>query len=466
MHTSSRRTLPHLLQAIRRAFAQFLTIPTIVIGAFLVLAGATYVLDRIRIELGWPAFLVGSHDSAANLLGTIATSIITVTSITFSLLLVAVQQGAAALTSQVYDQFLRRRANQFYFGFFIGLALYALVILAMIDPHYVPVYGVALALFLTAVALYLLILLIYTTIDQMRPVMIIHAIRDHALRARELQLALLRDTRSRPRLDAAAARRVVADDCGFLSQVDVAAIAKAAAEASPRAEVVILRSVGDYVAFRDIIAEIRIESGQDTADLEKTIRAALVIETQRDLHTDPAYGIEQLATIGWTAVSTAKSDPQPGQLACWNLRDILARWSDGERIERNEYADQPPSPVVYFDNVLESLIRALESLAVVASESMQHQTIAEIYRTFATIFHRLPSPLQEAVERVVLRSIAALGDHVPTASLGEALRDLEDALQKAARGDAADAIRTARRTLEAKIGLFNSRATRAAGETR
>lgn len=64
----------------------------------------------------------------------------------------------------------------------------------------------------------------------------------------------------------------------------------------------------------------------DVSSLESLIRKAVSLEYQRDLDTDPAYGIEQLVTIGWTSISTAKSNPGPGLLAIWNLRDLLARW--------------------------------------------------------------------------------------------------------------------------------------------
>ncbi|MDQ3518913.1 MAG: DUF2254 domain-containing protein, partial [Gemmatimonadota bacterium] len=63
-------------------------------------------------------------ETTSNLLAAIAAGIITVTSITISLLLLAVQQGAGSMTTAVFDQFMRRRVNQTYFGFFIGLALY------------------------------------------------------------------------------------------------------------------------------------------------------------------------------------------------------------------------------------------------------------------------------------------------------------------------------------------------------
>jgi uncharacterized membrane protein len=42
-------------------------------------------------------------------------------------MLVAIQQSASSLTAQVFDQFLRRRTNQFYFGFFVGLGAYSLL---------------------------------------------------------------------------------------------------------------------------------------------------------------------------------------------------------------------------------------------------------------------------------------------------------------------------------------------------
>ena len=171
--------------------------------------------------------LFSDAQAARNFLGVIASSIITVTSITLSLLLIAVQQGAASLTSLVFDQFLRRRTNQLYFGFFIGLALYALIVLASINPAHQPIYGVALAGCNDGVALYMLILLIYTTINQMRPVVIIGSIHDHALRARDRQLDLLRRTRRSPRLAEAVGGRVAANRSGFMARLDVAAIDKA-----------------------------------------------------------------------------------------------------------------------------------------------------------------------------------------------------------------------------------------------
>lgn len=464
--------LRQVVETIRRAFSKFLNIPTAVIGGFLLVAVATYFLDQGHIAEGGSGLLNGilfsDPQSVGELLGVIAASIITLTSITFALLLVAVQQGAAALTSQVFDQFLRRSANQFYFGFFVGLALYSLIILATSSPSHTPVYGAAVAFLMTIVALYLLILLIYTTIAQMRPVIVIQAIRDYTLAAREGQLNLLKNTRRSSRSSAPRAVAAIADRSGFLVRVDIAAIAKATAKTPRDVEIIILLSIGDYATIHDVIAEIRADVAEDALALEQAVRTALVLAEQRDLGTDPAFGIEQLRTIGWSSISTAKSNPEPGMLVCQNLRHILAHWfNTGDQAGTGGESDgiEPPPPVVYVDNVPEEMIRAFESLAVVASESMQHQTLAEILRTFAMMFRHLPPDLQDRAEDMLLRSLSALGDHVLTSELDEMLSQMVAALTAAGRTSSASAIRDAQQRLGMSIGRLNSRATRAARDS-
>lgn len=98
-----------IAKTIRRAFAEFLAIPTVVISLFLLLAVVMYWIDAGRAsyegqgsEELWGG-LFSNVQATRDFLGVIAGSIITVTSITLSLLLIAVQQRATALTSLVFD---------------------------------------------------------------------------------------------------------------------------------------------------------------------------------------------------------------------------------------------------------------------------------------------------------------------------------------------------------------------------
>jgi uncharacterized membrane protein len=253
----------------------------------------------------------------------------TVASITISLLLLALQQSAANMTTQILDQFLRRRINQAYFGFFVGLALYSLVTLtlATVDKPFNPIFGATLAFLLTVVALYLLIILLYTTINQMRPVQVLEAIHDHVLAARERQLVLVRKTRRKPSGDGSVTVPVKAAEEGFVTRIDVDAIGLAALSLSSQVEIILVVSVGSYVVFQDVIANVTAHPDHDVAELIEITREAVLLERLRDITADAGYGVEQLAMIGWTSISSAKSNLGPGLLALHALRDIMAHWS-------------------------------------------------------------------------------------------------------------------------------------------
>lgn len=446
---------------IRRAFREFLTLPTAIIAGFLALAAASYVLDRTSLAERAPvraaleAHVFGSPGATADLLGTIAGGLITVTSITISLLLLAVQQSSGSMTSEVLDQFLRRRVNQVYFGTFVGLALYALVTLATVSDDFNPVYGGTVAFALTVAALYLLILLLYTTLNQMRPVEIIDAIHRHTLVARERQREFIVRTRPAPRLEGPVRTRVTAEGHGYVTRVDLEALDRAAAAAPGRVEIVLAVSIGAFVAFGDRLADVVAETPAAATALTDPVRAAMHLEIQRDIALDPAYGIEQIETIAWTSISTSKSNPAPGLLGIRSLRDLLSRWSAAGEVPRRE----PTVPVVYADDVMPRLMSALEALAIVSCESMQHQNFTEVVRALVVTFDRLRPDDRHRAEDLILRIISALGEHVLTADLDDALLALEATLA-AHHPSTAAALRTARDDLAASVGHLGSRASR------
>ncbi len=230
------------------------------------------------------------------------------------------------------------------------------------------------------------------------------------------------------------------------------------AGSSPGIEVELRVVVGSHVAYHDPLAELRYSGRLTDADadaLGKAVVAAVKLENARDFKRDPAFGIAELAIIGWTSVSTARSNPNPGILVCHAIRDILARWS-----EQGPSPEDRSSRIVYADRVPDAAISTLESLAVVASESMQHQTLAEVMRTFALLLPKFPPESVNQVADVVLRSLSALGEHVLTRELEHALDILSQALAAAGVDAAAEAVTRAEGVLRRSVGVLNSRSTR------
>lgn len=469
MATPTRRTeiaQKGSFDTIRRAYAEFLWLPTAIIIGFLLLAAGAYWLDRA--SFGWlepihtflRTHVFTDVQATSDLLSTIATGIMTVTSVTISLLLLALQQSANAMTTEIFDQFLRRRHNQFYFGFFVGLALYALITLATVNKPFNPVFGATIAFLLTVVALYLLIVLLYTTINQMRPVEVINTIHNHTLAARHRQLPLIARTRRQSQGQGTVQFLVKTQERGTVTHIQLDTIAAAIGETQAAVEVVLAVAIGDYVAFQDPLARVLAPTQTAAQAVGAAVQRALLLERQRDITTDPAYGIEQLTIIAWSSISTAKSDPAPGLLAINSLRDILARWS-AETVETSLKGAPEPVAVVYPDPILQQPLKALESLAVVSSESMQHQTFAAVLCTLADLFDRLPPAQQQQAESIILRLLSTLGDHALTTTLEQALSTVADALAAAGKVQTAATVCAAQTELRQTIGALHSRATRA-----
>lgn len=461
-HRVTHNQTSRALGAVRRGFQEFLRLPVSIIAAFLALSVATYLLDNASIDWLQPArrFMVrhvfGDPESTAQLLGVIAGSLITVASITFSLLLLAVQQAAGSMTHAVIDQFLRRRVNQIFFGFFVGLAIYALITLATVDPPFNPVYGASVVLLLAIVAIVMLLFLIYLTIHQMRPAIIIQSIHDLTLAAREQQLALIAASRAERTGRFAVELPVTSAESGYVVRIDHERIIGAATDAGAESEIEVIYPIGAYVAFGDTIAVVRATEREVAEQAGEIVANAIRIENEQSLEMDPTHGIEQLVAIAWTSISTSKQSPASGLAVNHALRDILARLAgDGYDVERD-----PTSPLVYHDTLLDELFHAFELLAVVSTESMQPQQFAVIAETFAQQYGRIPAAWQARMETSIMHILSGLGDHVLTVRLDRSLGELIATLEQHERREVAGAVSDAQRGLRATVGVLNSRATR------
>lgn len=448
-------------RVVRRAFAEFLTIPVLQVIAFSFLSWGAYFFDAAspkRADWGWVRgaldAYVGSPDNATNLLETVATSLITITSITFSILLLAVQQSSAALTNQVVDQYLRRRSNQWFFGFFVGASIYSLNCLALTRRDVTPVLATALALVIAATCVFTLIILIYSTLDQTRPASIVARIHDSTVAARRQFAGQLQKTRGGG-LGGDPELSLFAEHFGYVTSIKIKSLCDIAA-AHPELEIELAVRLSDPVCHGQALVHLRQVAGLPDQARER-LRSAIAIEKRRDLIQDPMFGIDQLGDIAWTSTSTAKSNPAAALISTHALNDLLWRWT-------REGLIFPPrssgSRVFMRDDLHQHIACAYESLMVAASESMQHQTLAEIVRGFTRTIPHMPARLLDEFEDVVLRSLSSLGDHVPTAELEREIKKLAAAFEEAGRDDTARKLERAWKKLSGTKGLLHSRSER------
>jgi Predicted membrane protein (DUF2254) len=408
-----------------RALREFGAVPLLVMAGFGVLAVVSILGDQVRVTGLDAARAALSHvigkNASTTTLQAVATGLVTVTSITFSVLLLAVQQTASSLSPVVFDQFIRRRTNQAFLGFFVGLALYAYVVMAAVQDKTPPIIGAFLATALTVVAMVFLLALVYTSINQMRPANVVRQIHDRVLQAREREAELVRRTQREPdeSLPVQAAYRSARN--GYVTGIGLPRLARTV-QAAPEAQLQLHVTVGQYVSFGDTLATLRSAKPADADAVAQAVGAAVLIEPQRNLDHDATTGIDELGNIAWTSGSTSKQNPEVSREAMYCLRDIAARWleADPARLGTGPRADLP---IVYPDNDFDRICETFYSLLVVAHESQQHMQAARVLETYGSLIERAPDEVRSRLQ-ADLDMLAPVLREVPQTPL------LSDALQR------------------------------------
>ena len=78
---------------------------------------------------------------------------------------------------------------------------------------------------------------------------------------------------------------VIATTHGFVARIDVDAIAAAAAQRGPELEVVLRVSIGTFVAYEHILADVKANSYDDALAVGRVVECAIHREPQRDITT-------------------------------------------------------------------------------------------------------------------------------------------------------------------------------------
>ena len=417
----------------RRAFDEFLALPTAIFFGAIVLAFITLSLDGARtpaLQTGKQFILgymfrteQGTHDFLATLLA----GLLTLISITFSILLLAVQQTANSLSNQVYDQFLRRTANQIFLGYAVGLAVYTLIVLATVGKGFNPIYSACTIVVFSVTGLGLLIILIYGTIYQMRPVVIIEAMHDHILLARERQRKLVYSMRRESQCRDEVRAEIRMKSSGFFQNLRIERLSKLPDFGSD-VEIVFLHPIGTYLAQDDTLAVIKAPSAARADEIVPHVKKVLVIESDRDLTCDPAWGIIELESVAWTTVSSAKSTPEPPRLVINCLRDIFKRWVKEEHAESRDRSST--LPIVYCDDVRGHVLNALATIAAGANESLQHVVMIEALRALQSLYVSVPDEFKPAIQDVIRRVVPALRPLILTRELEQTIRHLVESMRE------------------------------------
>jgi uncharacterized membrane protein len=440
---------------VERALSKFLALPLGILAGFLIAGAATYALDRADAAWIQPLrrmlqdYVFSDPQTTGDFLGAAAGGLFTQTSIVISMLLLVLQNTAANMGNLVYDHFMERRRNQVYVGYVTGAVVLAYFVHSTVSETFNPVLGGTLVLLVTFLSVALLAWFLYSTMNQMKPEVVVGDIHSTAMQAREKELRTLARTRRESISEADVLVVVRSTDRGYVTRLNLDTIDDCLQSGDPATEMVVHAAVGEFVSYRDILAEIRSRDIAEAQRVAGCVGEAFTLAREREPDYDSRFNLLQLEVMGWTEASSSKQNPETALMVVHTLRDLLRRWALMDLAPADV---KEPVAVVYPDRVVERVVDAFESLAVASVESMQHQVFAEVLEALALSYRDLPRGVQQRVDSMLRRVVPGLRQHFYTVRLQDALNQMVQTLHDVGDTDVVNMLVQARAELAQTAG--------------
>jgi uncharacterized membrane protein len=289
------------------------------------LAKVLVAIDR-RIDEDMSAWFLfgGEADSARELLSTITSSMMTFTGLVFSITILVLQLASSQFSPRVVRTFLEDRQTHTAMAVFVSTFVFTMLLLVEVrsaepdHPAFVPRLSLFAAFVFVLVSVGVFMQFIHHMAHSVRAITIIKRIGTDTRRSMRVMypeeiLETAPPSLSPPEEPPA----MVPNESrgGVFSAVDEDGLIEIA-EAYD-AVVALVPMPGDFVSRGAPL--FRVWGGEIPPGLAETV----LIEEERTLHQDPAFGFRQLVDIAERALSPAVNDPSTAVQALDELHDLL-----------------------------------------------------------------------------------------------------------------------------------------------
>lgn len=396
-------------------------VPTLLVSGGLVLAAvlieAESLVERERLTSRWPRLFGAGAEGARGMLEAIASSMITVAGVAFSITIVTFALASSQYTSRVLRNFMRDRSNQMVLGVFLGVFAYCLVVLRTIrggeeDGSYVPSVAVLMAVLLALVAIGFLVFFIHHIAASIQASNLIHGAAQETIGAVDRQFpeqekASEEATQPSREPSEGTWSIVPARTTGYIQAVDVGTLN----DLADKHEVVIKlqRGLGEFAIEATPLGLV---SGQLPDErFVREVNAACTFGRSRTVQQDAAFGIRQIVDIALKALSPGINDTTTAVICIDHLGAILVRLAP-RHLARSEAEDRERTRVMLprptyagllgeaFDEIRQNaegnvtiLTRLLQIMEIVAAETKSSSRRRELMEQAVLV--------AEAAERTV-----------------------------------------------------------------
>jgi uncharacterized membrane protein len=316
----------------QETLTSFWFIPALIVLAAVLLASGLIAIDsniELHVDKRWPLLFGASPAASRGLLTAVASSMITVAGVVFSITIVALSLTSSQYTSRVLRNFMGDRINQTVLGVFLGIFAYCLVVLRTIrdgdEGGFVPSLAVMGALAQAFVGIGFLIFFIHHISMSIQASNVIASAASETLKAvdqlfpKNLGKVEDEDLPISPSDDSVWSM-VDSNQTGYIESVDGDRLLALADELQTvfRME----KGIGDFVVEGEPL--ISISSSQKSPDeISDDVNRVYIIGRQRTVQQDAAFGIRQLVDIALKALSPGVNDTTTAVMCIDYLSAIL-----------------------------------------------------------------------------------------------------------------------------------------------
>ncbi|WP_081975231.1 DUF2254 domain-containing protein [Modestobacter caceresii] len=281
----------------------------------------------------------GGASAARNLLAAIAGSLISVTGVTFSLTVVALQLSSSQFTPRLLQTFSTDRTVQLTLAQLVLTFVYALTVLRTVrtesatedESAFVPRLSITVAYLLALGSVLALVLFLGHLSRLLRVETMLRDVHDEATQTVARELDEPDDGAHDTVGDHGAGPPVplVARSSGFLVGVDERAAVAAAREAG--VAVTLAVRIGDSVVEGTPVAHARSLApggSPDTGTLEEALDSSFQLHYERTPDRDLAYGLRKVVDICVRALSPGTNDPTTAVHALSHASALLGRFAE------------------------------------------------------------------------------------------------------------------------------------------
>lgn len=331
---------------------------------------------------------VNSPNTAMQIVQVAATSLITVTSIAFSMTLVALVMASNSFGPRLIRSFMQSKKTQSVLGFFTASFVYCLSIIGQINVdasmsgH--PVIAVTIAFVLAVLCVFVLIFFIHHVAVSIRA----DSVVDDIARALMLDMQRLQHHTSNRAFGANALcaldqyphKLTISTSClGYVQAIEYAKIAEIAA--SDDAMISMQVKAGEYIYPGVEIAHIHSKHVISSA---LSFDDCLVTGTQRTPLQDPVFAINQLVEMALRALSPSLDDPFTAMTCIDKLAAALASFTEENLPKTTILDDQKVARVLTHEEDFAKLFEA--AFNQIRQSSSRHITVLN---HLLSSFHKL-----------------------------------------------------------------------------